>query len=111
MKKAFLLHLLFFLSIPVLAQEETGGRKGKFFLIPEIWLSFGSSTYIDISPMVGYHVFERLAVGLGPHYIYQSYKTNPNTPPPSSTHSSTHSYGVKGFARFSLITNAENFFP
>lgn len=107
MKKALLLYLLVFLSISVLAQEETGGRKGKFFLIPEIWLSFGSSTYIDISPMVGYHVFDRLAVGLGPHYIYQSYKANPNIPYAYST----HSYGLKGFARFALITNAEEFLP
>lgn len=107
MKKAALLLLLVALTFSVLAQEETSGRKGKFFLIPELWLSFGSTTYIDISPMVGYHVLDRLALGLGPHYIYQSYNANSSIP----NNYSTHSYGLKGFARFSLITNAEEFLP
>ena len=108
MKKAALLLLFVALTFSGLAQEdETSGRKGKFFLIPELWLSFGSSTYIDISPMLGYHVLDRLALGLGPHYIYQSYNSSSGT----VYDYSTHSYGLKGFARFSLITNAEEFLP
>ena len=108
MKKTALLLLFVALTFSALAQdEETSGRKGKFFLIPELWLSFGSSTYIDISPMVGYHVLDRLALGLGPHYIYQSYNSGSST----VYDYSTHSYGLKGFARFSLITNAEEFLP
>jgi hypothetical protein len=108
MKKAALLLLFVALTFSGLAQEdETSGRKGKFFLIPELWLSFGSSTYIDISPMLGYHVLDRLALGLGPHYIYQSYNSGSST----VYDYSTHSYGLKGFARFSLITNAEEFLP
>jgi len=107
MKKAALLLVIAVLGVSVLAQEETGGRKGKFFLIPEIWLSFGSRTYIDIAPMLGYHVWDRLALGLGPHYIYQSYKATPSIPYDYST----HCYGLKGFARFALITNAEEFLP
>ena len=74
MKKAALLLLLIAITFSLVAQEEEeNSRKGKFFLIPEIWLSFGSSTYIDIAPMVGYHPLDRLAIGLGPQYIYQSY--------------------------------------
>lgn len=107
MRKAVWLLLLLAFPFTVSAQEESSGRKGKFFLIPEIWLSFGSSTYIDIAPMVGYHVLDRLAVGLGPHYIYQS--QNVNTPVAYDL--STHSYGLKSFARFALITNAEEFLP
>jgi len=107
MKKTALLLLLAAAGVSIMAQEETGGRMGKFFLIPEIWLSFGSSTYIDISPMVGYHVLDRLVVGIGPHYIYQSYRMDPNM----NYDNSTHSYGLKGFARFSLITHAEEFLP
>lgn len=107
MKTAMLLLLAFALSISSLAQEETGSRKGKFFLIPEIWFSFGSVTYIDIAPMVGYHVLDRLAIGLGPHYIYQSHKAHSSIPYAYKT----HLYGFKGFARFSLITHAEEFLP
>lgn len=107
MKKTALLLLIAALSISVHAQEDAGGRKGKFFLIPELWLSFGPSTYIDISPMVGYHVLDRLAVGLGPHYIFLSQKATAAYPDDYQT----HSYGLKGFARFSLITHAEEFLP
>lgn len=106
MRKISFMLLLFALMISVAAQEETGGRKGKFFLIPELWLSFGTSTYIELAPMVGYHVLDRLSVGLGPHYIYRSQKATPTFPSYQ-----THSYGLKGFARFSLITNAEEWLP
>jgi hypothetical protein len=109
MKKALLVLLFASLTFSMLAQEEeTSGRKGKFFLVPELWLSFGSRTYIDIAPMLGYHILDRLSVGLGPHYIYQSQKANPNYP---SSSYQTHSYGLKGFTRFALITNAEEWLP
>ena len=38
-------------------------RKGKFFLVPELWLSFGTSTYIDVAPLLGYHINDRFSVG------------------------------------------------
>ena len=108
MKKAALLLLLIAITISLVAQEEEStGRKGKFFLVPELWLSFGTTTYIEVAPMVGYHVLDRLAVGLGPHYMYQSHKATPSYPYAYQT----HSYGLKGFARFSLITNAEEWLP
>jgi hypothetical protein len=56
--------------------------------------------------MIGYHVNNRLAIGLGPHYIYQNQKAI--FPYPAYE---THAYGLKGFARFSVITNAEEFLP
>lgn len=108
MKKAALLLLLIALTFSLVAQEEEPeGRKGKFFFIPEIWLSFGTRTYIDVAPMVGYHVMDRLALAIGPHYIFQTQKANVYYPYDYQT----HSYGLKGFARFSLITNAEEFLP
>ncbi|MCK4745525.1 MAG: hypothetical protein KAT15_00740 [Bacteroidales bacterium] len=91
--------------IQVQAQSEMPDRKGKFFLVPEFWLSFGSSTYIEVAPLLGYHVNDRFSLGLGPHYIYQSWKNDPFPP------TQTHVYGMKGFARFALITNAEQFLP
>lgn len=107
MKKTLLLLTFAALMFSAAAQEEeTSGRKGKFFLIPELWLSFGNSTYIDIAPMVGYHVLDRLSMGLGPHYIYQSVKSTPYYPAYQS-----HAYGIKSFTRFALITNAEEWLP
>lgn len=107
MKKVILLILLFtVVAASLQAQEEIPSRKGKFFLIPELWLSFGSSTYIEVAPMVGYQINNRLSAGLGPHYIYQSVKPIPPYPGYD-----THAYGLKGFVRFSLIINAEEFLP
>lgn len=114
MKKTVLIFL--FLSSAVLSlraqenvrlQEDITDRRGKLFLIPEFWLSFGSSTYIEVAPMLGYHVSDRLIVGLGPHYIYQSVKATPYNPYSYTT----HIFGLKGFARFALITHAEEFLP
>jgi hypothetical protein len=115
MKKSFFLFTLFItLLVSAYAQEEMEGpldeqppRKGKFFLVPEFWLSFGSSTYIDIAPMIGYHALERLVIGAGPHYTYRSVKVSPGYPFAYET----HAFGLKGFGRFALITNAEQFLP
>jgi len=108
MKKAALLLLLLALTFSLVAQdEETTGRKGKFFFIPEIWMSFGTRTYIDLAPMVGYHAMDRLAIAIGPHYIFQTQNANSYY----QNSYQTHAYGLKGFARFSLITNAEEFLP
>jgi hypothetical protein len=108
MKKAALLLLFISLTFSLVAQdEETTDRKGKFFFIPEIWLSFGTRTYIDLAPMVGYHVMNRLALAIGPHYIFQTQNANAYY----QNSYQTHAYGLKGFARFSLITNAEEFLP
>lgn len=87
--------------------DEMPTRKGKFFLIPEFWLSFGSSTYIEVAPLLGYHALERLIVGAGPHYAYRSVKVSPTNPYSYQT----HAFGLKGFARFVIITNAEQFLP
>ena len=88
-------------------EDEMPQKKGKFFLVPEFWLSFGSSTYIEVAPMVGYHVLERLVIGAGPHYTYRSVKVSPAYPFAYET----HAFGLKGFGRFALITNAEQFLP
>ena len=107
MKKVILLILLFTgLAVSIQAQEEIPSRKGKFFFVPELGLSFGTRPYIEVAPLVGYHINNRLSVGLGPHYIYQSQRALPPYPGYE-----THAYGLKAFARFYLITNAEEFLP
>ena len=86
--------------------EEAQDRKGKLFMVPEFWLSFGSTTYIEVAPMLGYHISDRIVVGAGPHYIYQSVRSSFNFPAYE-----THVFGLKGFARAALLTNAEEFLP
>lgn len=107
LKNLLLIILVFICTVQTLAQEEMSNRKGKLFLVPEFWLSFGTSSYIEVAPLLGYHVNNRLSAGLGPHYIYQSQKATPYYP----VSYQTHVYGLKGFARFAIITNAEQFLP
>jgi len=89
------------------AQQEMPDRKGKFYLVPELWLSVGTRSYIEIAPLIAYHLTHRFSAGLGPHYIFQSQKETPFFPYSYRT----HLFGIKAFARFSLITNAEQFLP
>jgi hypothetical protein len=107
MRNLLLIIMVFFCTVQGQAQEEMPSRKGKLFLVPEFWLSLGTSTYIEVAPLLGYNVNERLSVGLGPHYIFQSQKATPYYP----VSYQTHVYGLKGFARFAIITNAEQFLP
>jgi hypothetical protein len=104
--KELLATMLLLGTLTLQAQDDAQGRKGKFFLVPEFWLSFGTTTYIEVAPLVGYHISDRLAVGLGPHYIYQSRKASPYY-----AAYQTHAFGLKVFARFALITHAEEFLP
>ena len=88
-------------------QPEMPDRKGKFYLVPEFWFSVGTRSYIEIAPQIAYHLTHRLSAGLGPHYIFQSQRETPFFPQSYRT----HLFGGKAFARFSVITDAEQFLP
>ncbi len=88
-------------------QAEETSRKGKFFLVPELGLQFGTLTHIEVAPQIGYHITDRLAVGTGLHYNY--YKQNPSPLAPQAF--STHMYGIRTFSRFYLMVNAEEYLP
>ena len=103
---AFILLSAISWKVASLQAQETD-RSGKLFLIPEIWLTLGDRTYIDLSPQLGYHIFDRLSVGTGPHYFYLSRRATFYYPESFQT----HGYGWKVFTRFALLTNAEQFLP
>lgn len=65
----------------------------------DIGLSFGSITYIKIAPVIGYRIGERLVPGLGPIYIYESYKFYGLR---------TSTYGGKGVLSFTIIKAQED---
>lgn len=90
------------------SDDYSENRQGKFFLVPELWISLGTGqSRIDVAPMVGYHVFDRFIIGLGPHYMYLSQKSQY----PGGYSYQTHAYGLKGFGRFMLITRGEELLP
>ena len=60
-------------------------------------MSFGTFTYIDIAPIVGYNVTEDFSVGLGGKYVYIGYNSTPRT--------STSIYGGSLFSRYLFLEN------
>jgi hypothetical protein len=48
--------------------------KDRIYFGGNLGLQFGTQTYIDISPLVGYKITEKLSAGIGATYIYYSYK-------------------------------------
>ncbi|MBN1596944.1 MAG: hypothetical protein JW894_01510 [Bacteroidales bacterium] len=57
-------------------------------------LSFGTITYVELSPFVGYYIIPRLLVGLGPRYTY--YKNGGLV---------TNRYGGMVFTQFTVFKN------
>lgn len=106
MKKLFALSIFLTISYSAIAQlplrereeNDTGERfADRLFIGGGLGLQFGTSTYIEIAPIIGYKLTERLSAGLGLKYIYYKLKY-------SSTQSySTNIYGGGPFVRFNVI--------
>ena len=65
----------------------------------DFWLSFGSTTFIDIEPIAGYRITPRLIFGGGPLYIYENYvKTF-----------QIHTYGGRLLAQYALIPDLSEY--
>lgn len=77
-KKALILLLLILTGSTLYAQEDAPLRESKFtdrlLFGGGLGLQFGTLTFIDISPVVGYRLTERLEAGVGFSYKYYSYK-------------------------------------
>jgi hypothetical protein len=103
MKNTIKLLLFFFLlasalrAQPPLTERNTQAPKNDFFdkvfFGGNFGLQFGTQTYVELAPIIGYKVTERLSAGLGIKYIYYKLKDNYFT-------YSTNIYGGGPFARF-----------
>lgn len=74
----------------------------RLFFGGDFWLSLGNSTYINISPVIGYRLTDRFSTGLGPVFLYENYKYYKYE---------TTTYGGKGFISYSLIPSLKDFIP
>ncbi len=61
-----------------------------------VGLNFGTQTYIEISPIVGYKITDRFSAGLGLKYIYYKYNDD-------YLNYSTNIYGGGPFARYFVL--------
>ena len=60
------------------AESEFGSWKDRFVVGGNLGAGFGSFTYVDVSPLVGYKITKSLTVGLG--FTYQFQKVNYDSP-------------------------------
>jgi hypothetical protein len=70
-------------------QEKHKSLNSKILLGGSFGLMFGSYTYVEIDPIVGYKITPRLWTGLGPTYMYYS-----------GDEISTSKYGIKVYGQF-----------
>jgi hypothetical protein len=105
-KHSFLLIVLSTICLGIFGQVEETIKEGKkenkekspfserLVFGGDIGLSFGSITYIKLAPVVGYRITNRLTAGVGPIYIYESYK---------NYDLKTSTYGGKAVASFTIL--------
>ncbi len=101
LKRILLITFLIMVFVPkhVYSQDEDFKNlkfKDRLFFGGNFWLSFGNSSYVNISPIVGYRITPRLSGGVGPIYIYEK-----------STYFryETSTYGGKTFFSYDLFRN------
>jgi len=107
MKKIIKYLLLFFCLVVIktsVAQEKIskpiedskGFKREKVFFGGNVGAQFGNVTVVNVSPLVGYKITERIATGVGVTYIYYNYK---------AFNFSSSVYGGSLFGRFYLMEN------
>jgi len=55
------------------SRNNAGSFKDRLYFGGSLGLQFGNVTYIEVSPIVGYRVTEKLRTGVGLRYIYYKY--------------------------------------
>jgi len=70
----------------------------KFFVGGNLGLQFGTVTFIDISPLIGYRFTEKFSAGTGITYRYYSYNDK-------TYNFSTSVYGGRVFGRYFILEN------
>jgi hypothetical protein len=100
-KKPLLIVLLSILAASTFAQDEEEEKKGfdknKLFFGGTFGASFGSYTFVNVSPQVGYRFNKFFAAGTGINFIYSSAKYDYYTPPYKDE------YGVVGLNIFGRV--------
>jgi hypothetical protein len=86
-----------FLSAP--APQQSGDPGNKLFFGGNFGVSFGNSTLVNVSPLVGYRFNDWFAAGGGVNFIYSSFTTRDG----SGNKVFTDSYGTAGLGIFGRV--------
>jgi len=102
-RKVLALLVLSFLFSILSGQEsdrDTPALKDRLFYGGNIALQFGTITNIEISPVIGLWIFPKLAVAIGPSYIY--YK---------DMYGATDIYGGRSYIQYVIFRDLDKFIP
>ena len=95
-------------AIPANAVKPKKDWKDRIFFGGGLGASFGNNnTYVEVSPLVGYRITERLSAGIGVSYIYSNRKINVDVFSSGGQYLGTNTvtletnnYGGRTFARY-----------
>lgn len=102
MRKILLMSFLVLSFISVNAQEEEEQRgfdRSKLFIGGNFGMSFGNSTFINVSPQIGYRFKDWFAAGTGLNFQYSSFRSRNF----SGATVSRENYGVVGLNIFGRV--------
>ncbi|MFO7656071.1 MAG: hypothetical protein R6W78_03315 [Bacteroidales bacterium] len=106
-KFKILVFLIISVSVMSYSQEtETMNFRDRIYFGGDFSLQFGSLTFIELSPIIGYYITPRLSSGIG--IIYQYYREKVFLP---DTVFKAHNYGGRVFAKYLLIDNISKYVP
>jgi len=104
--RSLLVSLFMFATLSILSGQDRPARKDapsphdRIFVGGNFGLQFGTFTYIEISPVIGYWLAPRLSVAAGPTFKY--YK---------DPYGDSDVWGGKGYARFIVVNDLNNLIP
>ena len=108
MRSIKLIVALFLISIAVNAQPTPGpgpSFKDRLVIGGSLGAQFGTNTQVNISPIIGYRVTDKLTAGIGLNYIYYKYQyfTGIGT---NTITESDHIFGASLYGQYRVIPQA-----
>ena len=70
----------------------------KVFVGGNVGLQFGTVTFLEVSPLIGYHITDKISAGFGVTYQYYQYQDK-------ITNFQTNVYGARVFGRYMITDN------
>jgi hypothetical protein len=107
MIRKILFFFIILFSLAILSAQDKQELKGKYFLGPDIGLMFGTVNRIEIAPVLGYYITNRLSIAAGFKYEFYSQKSLYTTVGSVKT----HIYGPRAFMRFAVFNNIGDYLP
>ena len=106
MRRLLILCLLIgFVNMQAAKAQDDYEKKGQFYIAPDFGLLIGSITRIELSPMFGYYLTNRLSLATGVRYEY--YREGKIYYDPAKT----SIYGPRAQFKFTVIENIANILP